>query len=188
MGVALQDTQSLRMLRRLRPMSKQNRIARLCWIVIWICLYRPSPTFLHSWRCLLLRLFGAKIGRGVHPYPSSRIWAPWNLTLHDKACLANGVDCYNVEPVELKERAIVSQRVFLCTATHDYNSPSFDLLAAPILIGRGAWVASEAFIGPGISIGEGAVIGARSVVLESVDDWVVVGGNPAKQLKTRVKL
>ena len=165
--------------------SKRNKIRRLCWNVVWLLLYRPSPIFLHPWRCSLLRLFGADIGKGVHPYPSSRVWAPWNLTLRDGACLASEVDCYNIARVELEERAIVSQRTYLCTATHDYTSNSFALLAAPISIGKDAWVAAEVFVGPGVRIGEGAVIGARSVVLGAVDDWIVAAGHPAKPLKAR---
>ena len=106
--------------------SKRNKIGRLCWKIVWLLLYRPSPIVLHSWRSALLRLFGADVGRGVHPYPSSRVWAPWNSTLRDGACLGSAVDCYNVARIELGERAIVSQRTYLCTATHDYSSESFD--------------------------------------------------------------
>lgn len=178
------DHVSGKMLRQYHRASKRNRIGRACWNVVWLFLYRPSPIILHQWRCSLLRLFGAEVGKRVHPYPSSRVWAPWNLTLRDGSCLAGGVDCYNVARVDLEERAIVSQRTYLCTATHDYTSESFALLAGPISIGRDAWVAAEAFIGPGVRIGEGAVVGARSVVLRSVDDWVVAAGNPARQLKT----
>jgi putative colanic acid biosynthesis acetyltransferase WcaF len=167
--------------------SNRNKMGRLCWGVVWLLLYRPSPIVLHSWRSALLRLFGAEVGKGVHPYPSSRVWAPWNLTLRDGACLGSDVDCYNVARVELEERAIVSQRTYLCTATHDYTSESFALLAAPISIGRDAWIAAEAFVGPGVRIGEGAVIGARSVVLRPVDDWIVAAGNPAAPLKARVR-
>jgi putative colanic acid biosynthesis acetyltransferase WcaF len=168
-------------------LSKRNKVGRLCWNIIWLLLYRPSPIVLHGWRSALLRLFGAEIGRGVHPYPSSRIWAPWNLTLRDGACLASEVNCYNIARVELEERAIVSQGTHLCTASHDYTSKSFDLLAAPISIGRDAWVAAEVFVGPGVRIGEGSVIGARSVVIRPVDDWIVAAGNPARLLKRRVK-
>jgi putative colanic acid biosynthesis acetyltransferase WcaF len=171
----------------LHLISKRNKMGRLCWGVVWLLLYRPSPIVLHSWRSALLRLFGAEVGKGVHPYPSSRVWAPWNLTLRDGACLGSDVDCYNVARVELEERAIVSQRTYLCTATHDYTSESFALLAAPISIGRDAWIAAEAFVGPGVRIGEGAVIGARSVVLRPVDDWIVAAGNPATPLKARVR-
>lgn len=102
--------------------SYRNVIGRQCWNVVWLLFYRPSPIAFHSWRCLLLRLFGAKVGKRVHPYPSSKVWAPWNLILGDGACLASDVDCYNVAKVDLGERAIVSQRSYLCTATHDYNS------------------------------------------------------------------
>ena len=168
--------------------TNRQRIGRLCWSVVWGLLYRPSPVLLHSWRCFLLRLFGASVGHGVHPYPSSRVWAPWNLALRDGACLAGGVDCYNVARIEIEERAVVSQRAFLCTASHDYTSDLFPVLAAPISIGRDAWVAAEAYVGPGVRIGEGAVVGARSVVLGAVEDWTVVAGHPAKKLKVRTRI
>ena len=167
--------------------SCSNVIGRQCWNVVWLLFYRPSPIAFHSWRCLLLRLFGAKVGKRVHPYPSSKVWAPWNLILRDGACLASEVDCYNIAKVDLGERAIVSQRSYLCTATHDYNSELFALLAAPISLGKDAWVAAESFLGPGVRIGEGAVVGARSVVLHSVEDWIVVVGNPARRLKNRIR-
>ena len=169
-------------------LRNRERIGRLCWNVVWGLLYRPSPVVLHSWRCFLLRLFGASVGQGVHPYPSSRVWAPWNLALRDGACLAGGVDCYNVAKIEIEERAVVSQRTFLCTASHDYTSDLFLVLAAPISIGRDAWVAAEAYVGPGVRIGEGAVVGARSVVLSAVEDWTVAAGHPARKLKVRTRI
>jgi len=101
------------------------------------------------------------------------------------SCLADGVDCYCVAPVRLLARAVVSQRSFLCTATHDYTDPAFPLVARAIVVGEGAWVAAEAFIGPGVTVGDGAVVAARAVVTKDVAAWTVVGGNPAKFLKAR---
>jgi putative colanic acid biosynthesis acetyltransferase WcaF len=101
------------------------------------------------------------------------------------SCLAPEVDCYNVARVELGEGVIVSQKSYLCTASHDFDDPAFPLTGAAIVIGDGAWVAADAFVGPGVHIGERAVVLARSVVVRDVDPQVVVGGNPARVLRNR---
>ena len=163
-----------------------NRLLRVLWGLAYSVLYRPSPVFLHGWRRFLLRCFGARIGRGAHPYPRCRIWAPWNLTMGDSSCLGNDVDCYSVAPIVLGAHSIVSQYAYLCTATHDYRDPDFPLMAEPITIGDHAWVAAGALIGPGVKVGEGAVVGARSVTFDDVPPWVVVAGNPARKIKDRV--
>ncbi|MER8785430.1 putative colanic acid biosynthesis acetyltransferase [Mesorhizobium sp. M1006] len=103
----------------------------------------------------------------------------------DRSVMGDGVDCYCVAPIRIDEGAIVSQRAYLCSASHDYNKRSFPLVTAPIHIGRGAWVAAEAFVGPGITVEEGAVVAARSVVTKNVMPWEVVAGNPAKPIGMR---
>ena len=105
--------------------------------------------------------------------------------MRDFSCVADEVDCYNVAAIELGERAIVSQKSFLCTASHDYQSTSFELLVGPIIVGARAWVAADAFVGPGVRIGEGAVLGARSVAVDDIDDWIVAVGNPARPVGRR---
>lgn len=131
----------------------------------------------------MLRLFGAIIKDGAHPYPSARIWAPWNLTMEEGSCLGDYVECYSVDRVILESHATVSQYSFLCTASHDYRVDGMPLLTAPITIGRHAWVAADAFIGPGVTVGERAVVGARASVFRDVDPWTVVGGNPARVIR-----
>jgi len=167
-------------------LSYQNRISRALWTIVWVTLYRPSPTTCFWWRRLLLRVFGARIGAQAHPYPRCRIWAPWNLTMGAHSCLADDVDCYSVDAVVLGDFATVSQQAMLCTATHDYNDPDFKLITRSIAIGPRAWIGARAFIGPGVVVGEGAVVGATATVFSVVDAWTVVGGNPARQLKARV--
>jgi putative colanic acid biosynthesis acetyltransferase WcaF len=167
------------------PLSYRNRLGRVAWACAWLFCYRPTPAPLHAWRRFLLRCFGAKIGRGAHPYPGAKIWAPWNLEMGDHSCIADGVNCYCVARIRLGRNALVSQRTFLCTGTHDYADPSFRLRTAPIEIGDGAWVAAEAFIGPGVSVGAGAVVYARACVFKDVEPAVVVGGNPAHVINRR---
>jgi putative colanic acid biosynthesis acetyltransferase WcaF len=162
-----------------------NRCARALWNVVWLLLYRPSPRLLHPWRCILLRLFGAKVGRGVRPYPSARIWAPWNLELGNHACLGDWVNCYCVDEIRIGAHSTISQYSFLCTASHDYSHPSLPLVSAPILVGDHVWITSDVFVAPGVTVGDGAVITARSSVFDDVPAWVVARGNPAAPFKYR---
>jgi putative colanic acid biosynthesis acetyltransferase WcaF len=158
---------------------------RAIWGTVWLLLFRPTPKVLHGWRRFLLRLFGARIGRGAVVHPSVRVWAPWNLTMGDHSCLAPFVDCYSVAPITLGQYAAVSQYSFLCAATHDYSSLARPLVVAPITIDMHAWVCADVFIGPGVRIEEGAVVGARSSVFRNVQSWTVVAGNPAHPIRER---
>jgi putative colanic acid biosynthesis acetyltransferase WcaF len=167
------------------PHSRANQLMRILWRTVWVLAYRPSPKVFHGWRRFLLRMFGAKIAKDAYPHPSVKIWAPWNLEMGSLSCLGPDVDCYCIDRVVIRSRATVSQYSFLCTATHDYHDPLMPLVTAPIVIGERAWVAADVFIGPGVTIGEGAVVGARSSVYRNVDSWTVVAGNPARILKKR---
>lgn len=167
------------------PHSLANRLCRGLWGIAWLVLFRPSPKPLHRWRRALLRLFGARIGEGVVVHPSARIWGPWNLEMGDHSCLSPHVDCYSVNSVRIGSYATVSQYSFLCTASHDLDHPDMPLTTAPIAIGNHAWVAADVFVAPGIIVGEGAVVGARSTVLRNVAPWTVVAGNPLRTLRKR---
>lgn len=165
------------------PHSRRNQLARALWRTVWLLAYRPSPKMFHGWRRGLLRLFGAKIASNAYPHPSVRIWAPWNLEMGSLSCLGPYVDCYCVDKVTIGPRATVSQYSYLCTATHDYRDSRMPLVTAPIVIGERAWVAADAFLGPGVTIGAGAVVGARASVFRPVEAWTVVGGNPARLIR-----
>lgn len=167
-------------------LSFRNKVGRAVWGIVWLLLFRPTPRLFHGWRCMLLRSFGAKLGKSVHPYPSARIWAPWNLEMGDHSCLGERVDCYCVDKVRIGAHATVSQYSFLCTASHDYTDKTMPLVTAPIMIGEHAWITADVFIAPGVVIGEGAVINARSSVFTNIEPWVVASGNPAKPVKKRV--
>jgi putative colanic acid biosynthesis acetyltransferase WcaF len=117
--------------------------------------------------------------------PSARIWAPWNLAVGEEGALGEFVDCYNVAPIHIGAYATVSQHAHLCSATHDIHDPHMGLLRKEISIGAGAWVCAGAFIAMGVRVGEGAVCGARSVVIRDVPDWTVVAGNPARVINKR---
>ena len=171
---------------RRRELTAGNRLLRAAWNLAWLLLYRPSPRPFHAWRCLLLKAFGAKLGRAVHPYPSARIWAPWNLEMGDGACLSEHVDCYSVDTIRIGAHSTVSQYSFLCTASHDYRASDFPLVTAPITIGERAWVAADVFVAPGVTIGDGAVVAARSSVFSNLPAWTIARGNPAIPTRLRV--
>lgn len=159
---------------------------RVLWGIVAALLFHLSPRPFHWWRVMLLRAFGAKVGKGVHVYPGAKIWAPWNLELLDECGIAKGVTLYSQGKITVGKRAVVSQGAHLVTGTHDYASPGFPLITMPIYIGDHAWIAAEAFVHPGITIGAGCVIGARSVVTKNMPDWSVCAGHPCKPLKTRI--
>ena len=167
------------------PHSSANKMARLLWQLAWLLFFRPVPWFCHAPRRALLRLFGARVGRKVQIMPSVRIWAPWNLSLGDFATVSHGVDLYDVDRIDVGAHATVSQRAFLCTATHDVDHPNMPLKTAPIRIGDGAWVCAEAYVHPGVTVGVDAVAGVRAVVLRAVPPGQIVGGNPAKFIRMR---
>ena len=169
-----------------KNLSNCNKVARMIWNFVWLIFYRPTPYSMHFWRCFLLRLFGAKIGKNVHPYPSSRIWAPWNLSMDDNSCLSNNVDCYCVDKIRIGKFSTVSQYSFLCTASHDYSKRGMPLVISEINIGENVWITADVFIGPGVNIGNGSIILARSTVLGNIPEWVVARGNPAIAFKKRI--
>jgi len=102
-----------------------------------------------------------------------------------ESCIGPHVDCYCVDRIELGARAVVSQRAFLCTASHDYSHSGLPLMTAPITLHPDTWVTAEAYIGPGVVLNEGSVALARAVVVRDVLPWIVVAGNPAKEVKRR---
>jgi len=166
--------------------SLKSRIRRGIWGIVCALFFRPTPKLLGQWRVFLLRSFGARMGSGCNVHQSVKIWAPWNLEMGDEATLAERVVCYSMATVTLGKKAVVSQGSHLCAGTHDYTDPSFPLKAKPISIGEEAWVCADAFVGPGVTVGAGAVLGARGVATKDVPAWTVWAGNPAKYIKDRV--
>lgn len=167
------------------PHSFGNKAGRVLWGIVWTLLFRPTPRICFAWRRILLRLFGASIGRNARIAPTVRVWAPWNLHIGAEASLGYRVDCYSVSRIVIGAHATVSQEAFLCTASHDVSDPQMGLFTAPIVIEDQAWVCARAFVGPGIHIGVGAVVGACGVVTRDVDDWTIVAGNPARVIGNR---
>jgi putative colanic acid biosynthesis acetyltransferase WcaF len=168
------------------PHGWRNKVGRVLWAIMYSILFRPSPRVCFGWRRLLLRLFGARIGKNARIHPTARIWAPWNLVIGTEASVAHDVDCYCVVRIEIGDHATVSQYAMLCTASHEISDPHMGLTTAPIIIGAEAWICAKAFIVPGVSVGRGAVVGAQAVVTRDVPEWIIVAGNPARTIRPRV--
>lgn len=165
--------------------SLGNRLLRVVWGLAWLVLCRFTPPPLHAWRRLVLRLFGARIGKGARVHASVRIWLPANLELGEQALIGPGAIIYNQGRITIGARTVISQRAHLCASTHDISDPHFQLVLRPITIGTGCWIAAEAFVGPGVTVGDGAVIGARAALFENAVENGVYSGNPARLIKQR---
>ena len=157
----------------------KNRLLRVVWRLTWLVGARWTPPPLHLWRNILLNLFGARVAMSAHIYSSVEIWAPWNLTVAAFGSMGPAVRCYNIAPIAIGYKTVVSQGVYLCTGTHDYRDPAFPLVAKPVSIGAQAWICADAFVGPGVTVGEGAVLAAAGVAFQDLDPWTVYVGNPA---------
>jgi putative colanic acid biosynthesis acetyltransferase WcaF len=171
---------------RTSPHSLRNRIGRALWGVVYVTLFRPSPRICHGWRRMILRCFGARIAPTAQICPRARIWAPWNLIMGERSCIGDDVDVYSVTTISIGADSTVSQYSYLCGATHDYEDPIHPVVPKPITIGERCWVAADVFVAPGVTIGDGTVVGARSNVFKDLPAWVVAVGSPAKPIKPRV--
>jgi putative colanic acid biosynthesis acetyltransferase WcaF len=167
------------------PLTSANKAGRVAWGIVSSTLFRCSPVPCFGWRRFLLRLFGARLAATARVYPTTRIWAPWNLVMENDACLGPDVHCLNVATLTVGPEATVSFGTVLCAASHDIHSVDRRLIAGPIRIERGAFLFAEAFVCMDVTIGEGAVVAARAFVRRSVGAYDVVAGNPAQIVSRR---
>lgn len=165
---------------------RRDRLRRFAWELVWLFLFRTTPRWtLHGWRRSLLRAFGAKVGEGVRVAPSCKVWAPWNLEVGDYSALGDAVDCYSMNKITIGSKVAISQRAFLCAGSHDVATLLRPLITKPINIGDHVWIAAESFVHPGVTIGVGAVVGARSVVTRDLPEWSICVGHPCRPIKSR---
>lgn len=170
--------------RRARKWTPKEHAGRIAWALL-SPLFRLSPRPIWGWRRFLLRLTGARIGRGVHLYPNVRITIPWNISIGDNAAVGDGAILYALGAITIGERATISQGVHLCAGTHDYSDRAMPLIKKPITIGTETWICADAFVGPGVTIGDRAIVGARAVVVKGVAEDTIVVGNPARPVRKR---
>jgi putative colanic acid biosynthesis acetyltransferase WcaF len=171
--------------RQARKYSPGELLGRMLWSLGRLA-FRFSPRPCFRWRRFVLRCFGAKIGAHVNICSSAWIYFPWNLTVGDWSAIGEEAFIYNLGSVTLGEKVTISHRAQLCAGTHDYTQPDLPLLKPPIVIHNQAWICADAFIGPGVTVGEQAIVGARAVVTKNVEPWVIVAGNPARLIKKRI--
>ena len=167
-----------------------HRIFRGLWNLNWILLAAWTPVHFHRWRALLVNIFGGQVAYSSYIYPCVKIWDPRNLSMAERSCLGPGVECYNVAKIVIGKYATISQKTYLCSASHDYDQAvvrnnRMDLLIGPIVVEDYAWVAADAFIGPDRVIGFGSVVLARCVVTKDTESMGIYGGNPMKYIRNR---
>jgi putative colanic acid biosynthesis acetyltransferase WcaF len=164
--------------------SKAELAGRMLWTLAKP-LFRLSPRLIWGWRRTLLRVFGAKVGADAHIHPSVCIAMPWNLDIGPYVAIGDRVNLYALGSITIGAKATISQGAHLCAGTHDYRRPHLPLVKAPIVIGESAWVCADAFVGPGVTIGELAIVGARAVAMKDVAPRKIVIGNPAHVVDER---
>ena len=166
------------------PYSLTYRLSLLLWMLVNVTVFRgPKP--LNRWRILLLKIFGAQIEGSPYVSGSSKIYAPWNLVLQDRACIGFKAEIYNMNEVRVGKNSVVSQYAYICGGSHDIDDPEFSLITAPIFIEEDVFIGAKAIVLMGTRIGHGSVVGAGSVVPKDVPDRVIVGGNPCKIIRGR---
>ena len=183
--MTLLDAQTTKPLEGGASFSLGNRLTRVIWMMTWLVCARFTPPPLHAWRRLILRAFGARVGKRARVHASVMVWLPANLDLGENALIGPGARIYNQGAIAIGARTVISQRAHLCASTHDIHDPNFQLVLRPITIGSGCWVAAEAFVGPGVQMADGAVLGARAALFENAEAGGVYSGNPATFRKPR---
>lgn len=156
------------------------------WWIVQSTLFAGSPQFMYAWRSFLLRLFGAKIGKGVIIRPSVRVTYPWKVDVGDYVWIGDNVELYSLGKITIGSHSVISQRSYLCTGGHNHNSISFDIFEKPITIAEEVWIASDVFVSPGVSIGRGVLVAARSSVFHDLPEGMICLGAPAKPVKKRL--
>lgn len=166
--------------------TTREKIARLGWNIVQATIFRYSPRRADAWRAWLLRRFGARVGRVSLLRSTVRVEVPWNIEIGDGAQIGDRVYLYSLGPITIGAHTIVSQFSHLCAGTHDYERTDFPLLRVPIRIGSHCWIAAETFVGPGVTIGDGVVVGARASVVKDLPAWKVCVGSPARPVSDRL--
>lgn len=167
------------------PWTLRENIKRALWMIVNKLLFRPSFHNWYSWRNMLLRIFGAKIGRHVRIRPTAQIEIPWNIEIGDSSVVGDYAILYSLGRIRIGRRVVISQYAHLCAGTHDYRYRSFPLLKPPITVEDEAWIAADAFVGPNVTIGHGTILGARASAFKDLPPNKICAGNPAKVLRDR---
>ncbi|MFH4969229.1 putative colanic acid biosynthesis acetyltransferase [Gaetbulibacter sp. M240] len=177
--------QNLNLYRTPNDFRGKSKFTVQFWWVIYALFFRTSPQVFYGWRRFLLRCFGSKIGKGVIIRPSVQITYPWKVSIGDYSWVGDDVVLYSLGEIQIGANSVISQRSYICTGTHDYTKSNFPIYSKKIVIDNGCWIATDVFVGPGITIKEGTVVGARSSVFKDLDSFSIYAGSPAKFIKKR---
>jgi acetyltransferase-like isoleucine patch superfamily enzyme len=167
------------------PWTFREKVGRALWMLFGRTLFRAT---FHNWygiRRQLLRMFGAHIGADVAIRPTVHVEVPWMIHIEDGATIGDYAIIYSLGPIRIGARSIISQYAHLCAGTHDYADHTFRLIRAPITIGDDVWIGADSFVGPGVKIGDLAVLGARSSAYKNLEGGRIHVGNPARDVKER---
>lgn len=169
------------------PYPRPEVLRRWLWLFVQSTLFRWSPRPFHGFRARLLRLFGADIPEParVVVFPTVKVMFPWKLSLAQRTMIGPGTNLYNLGPIRLEYGANISQFCHLCAGTHDFTRWDMPLLTKPIVLGQNAWLGTDVFVGPGVTVGELCVVGARSVVVKDLPPRTVCAGSPCRPLRAR---
>ena len=170
-----------------RNFRSRNAFVVQLWWIVQGTFFRMSPQFLYGFRNFLLRLFGAKIGEKVIIRPTARITYPWKVSIGDYSWIGDDVVLYSLGEIEIGKNVVISQKSYICTASHDYLQSDFPIFAKKSTIEDECWLATDVFVSPGITIGEGSVIGSRSSVYKDIPSNKVCIGSPAKIIRERIR-
>jgi len=162
----------------------RHKIVQIAWLFLGLPLLRSAIPF-SGIKCLVLRIFGAKVGRSVVIKPGVRVKYPWRIRIGDHVWIGEDSWIDNLTDIEIEDNVCLSQGVYLCTGNHDWSDQAFGLRIAPIHLSSGCWVGAKGFLLPGVCIGAGGVAAAGSVVLKNIPPWEIHGGNPAVFWKRR---
>lgn len=165
--------------------GKNAFVVQLWWLV-QSTLFRLSPQFMYGWRRALLRLFGAKVGKKVIIRPTVKTTYPWKVSIGDYSWIGDDVVLYSLGEIEIGSHVVISQKSYLCTGSHDFSNSSFPIYEKKITIKDQCWIATDVFVAPGITVGKGTVVGARSSVYKDLPSNKVCIGNPAKIIRERI--
>jgi putative colanic acid biosynthesis acetyltransferase WcaF len=155
------------------------------WFLCQDTIFRFSPIPLYGFRRWLLKLFGCKLGKGVKIRPRARLHYPWRIEIGDYTSIGEDVWLYSIGHITIGNHTLISQKSFLCTAGHDYLDPFLKTTVKPIVVGNGVWIAADVFVNPGITIGDNAVIGARSSVFKDIPTGAICFGSPCTVARYR---
>ncbi len=180
---AVQDLSSFRL-----PPGFRGRSAVYVqlWFLVQATLFAMSPRFMFAWRRLILRLFGARVGKNVQIRPGARILYPWRVSIGDFSWIGDGSNIYSLAEITIGDNVAIAADVSIISGSHDYTKPSFPIVATPVQIARQAWICDRVTILPGVSIGEGSIVGAASLVLEDTEPLSINAGHPARKIGYRV--